>query len=879
MQVGTERQAGSELHAWRQFLARSTLWLGVLLLGSAAICWVAANWQDMSKVQRFAGAQTLLAVCALAAAWAGLRLRTAAGARGAIPGALLALAGILLGALLALLGQTYQTGADTWELFAWWAVLLLPWALAAASQVVWLLWALVVNVAMALWLGERVFSWWGILGATHLPALIMAGLNLAMLAGWELAARRWRASTLVGPRLLAALTIGALVMSTMYTDLFIGRSYGSTTGSIAWLAVTLGLGFYYQKVRRDLVILAMLAAGVICVSLRVVGEWLLRLEPGAWAALPLAALLMAEAVWAARWLRGLAAEGKTAAPAADAEPASASAGNPVDPAPAGEPVAQVTPPATPAADAPWYVQCLLGLSAWLATLLLLLFIGLSQIVNTQEGALVAGLVLCAAGVAVLRSEAGPFWRQCGTAMAFAGELLVIFGISDSTSFTNACLFVLALAVAVYVLGTDLILRFLSGLLIAGAAAGLIWRGLSPALVDENLFDALWRFDSARAAFLWLPIAVTGAWGAAVAFSLSRRDASPRARALAPLAWAFLLSVQCMVWLAGGISAQQLPAMWAVNPRSAVLVVAGALLPAAAALSVLWPRRRVLTAGLLWGVPLALLILALFWLPSPGVGFALAWLLLGFGLGLRSLTVFGVGSLLVYLGVYYYQLEVPLLQKAVWLGGGALLLFFLRVMVWLVPRLMRTREDGPRAILPPVSAVLRWRTVGVLGGLALVLAVANGSIWQREQLLGSGRVVILELAPVDPRSLMQGDYMALNFAASRDVTRLRKDGSRDPALTQDEVLNYEPDGYLVLAQDERGVGKVLRIQPGTQPRADGEVPLRYRVRDNSVRIVTNAYFFPEGQAKRYEVARFGELRVGENGEALLVRMLGADLQPL
>ena len=181
MQVGTERQAGSELHAWRQFLARSTLWLGVLLLGSAAICWVAANWQDMSKVQRFAGAQALLAVCA------GRRLGRIAPAdrrRRAWrhPGALLALAGILLGALLALLGQTYQTGADTWELFAWWAVLLLPWALAAASQAVWLLWTLVVNVAMVLWLGERVFSWWGLLGATYLPALIVAGLNLVILA-------------------------------------------------------------------------------------------------------------------------------------------------------------------------------------------------------------------------------------------------------------------------------------------------------------------------------------------------------------------------------------------------------------------------------------------------------------------------------------------------------------------------------------------------------------------------------------------------------------------------------------------------------------------------------------------------------------------------
>ncbi|WP_312998154.1 DUF2157 domain-containing protein, partial [Achromobacter animicus] len=172
MQVGTETKAGSELHAWRQFLSRSTLWLGVLLLGSAAVCWVAANWQDMTKMQRFAGVQGLLAVCALAAAWSGLRLRARPGVRRSIPGALLALAGILLGALLALLGQTYQTGADTWELFAWWAVLLLPWALAAGSQAVWLLWALVLNLAAALWLGERVFTWLMIFGGPGLPSLL-----------------------------------------------------------------------------------------------------------------------------------------------------------------------------------------------------------------------------------------------------------------------------------------------------------------------------------------------------------------------------------------------------------------------------------------------------------------------------------------------------------------------------------------------------------------------------------------------------------------------------------------------------------------------------------------------------------------------------------
>jgi len=876
MQVGTERQVGSELHAWRQFLARSTLWLGVLLLGSAAICWVAANWQDMTKIQRFAGTQGLLALSALAAAWAGLRLRGTPGVRRSIPGALLALAGILLGALLALLGQTYQTGADTWELFAWWAVLLLPWALVASSQAVWLLWVLVSNVALALWLGERAFNWWLLLGGPQVASLIVAAWNLILLLGWELAARRWRASTLIGPRLLAALVIGVLVTALMFGD-FIMRGLGATNG-LAWLAVTLGLGFYYQRGRRDLIILAMLAAGVICVSLRMVGEWLLRLEPGVWAALPLAALLMAEAVWAARWLRGLATGPQVAAAApADAEPAAASAGNAVDPGEAGEPVAQLAPPAVPHTEPPWYVQCILALSAWLSTLLLLVFVAFSGVINSEEGALVAGLVLCAAGVAVLRSDTGPFWRQCGTAMAFAGQILIIYGMSESTSFASACLFVLLMATAVYALGPDVILRFLSGGLIAMAGAGLIWRVLAPELLRDDMLDALLYFDMARAAFVWLPIAVTGAWATAVILTLGQRLGGKRGHALQPLAWAFLLSVQGMVWLASGLSIMQLPAMWQLNPQTALLVCAGALLPAAAALAVLWPRRRVLTAGVTWGVPIGLLLLALFWLPSPGVGFALAWLLLGFGMNQPRVALFGVFSLLAYLGVYYYQLDVPLLEKALWLGGGAVLLFVLRGLVWLVPRLMRTQEPSRRASLPPVSPALRWRTLAILGGLALVLVVVNGGIWQREKLLATGKVVILELAPVDPRSLMQGDYMALNFAAGREVTRLRLGGERQDA--EDSILGYEPDGYVLLTADARGVSQPVRIQPDARPHADNEVPLRYRLRDNGVRIVTNAYFFPEGQAKRYEVAKFGELRVAENGEALLVRMLGEDLQPL
>ena len=108
-----------------------------------------------------------------------------------------------------------------------------------------------------------------------------------------------------------------------------------------------------------------------------------------------------------------------------------------------------------------------------------------------------------------------------------------------------------------------------------------------------------------------------------------------------------------------------------------------------------------------------------------------------------------------------------------------------------------------------------------------------------------------------------------------MSTLRDAGGRVPTA----AIRYEPDGYVMLTPDSRGVAQAVRIQPDALPHAETEVPLRYRIRGNGVRIVTNAFFFPEGEAARYEVARYGELRVADDGEALLVRMLGADLQPL
>ncbi len=157
-----------------------------------------------------------------------------------------------------------------------------------------------------------------------------------------------------------------------------------------------------------------------------------------------------------------------------------------------------------------------------------------------------------------------------------------------------------------------------------------------------------------------------------------------------------------------------------------------------------------------------------------------------------------------------------------------------------------------------------KTIALFAGLA-ILVLANYSIYSRERLLAGGRIALLELAPVDPRSLMQGDYMALNFRVSNELFgRRAREGLED--------------GRIVLQIDKRGVAAFSRFDDGT-PLAADEVRIRYRVRADQVKFATNAYFFQEGTAKEYERARYGEFRVAPDGECLLTGMRGANLELL
>ena len=155
---------------------------------------------------------------------------------------------------------------------------------------------------------------------------------------------------------------------------------------------------------------------------------------------------------------------------------------------------------------------------------------------------------------------------------------------------------------------------------------------------------------------------------------------------------------------------------------------------------------------------------------------------------------------------------------------------------------------------------------LLSGLA-ILAGINATVWRYEHAMSSGEVVLLRLAPVDPRSLMQGDYMRLNYEIARELT------SRDARATQNKGSNT-----LVIRLDAHQVASL--VADGKPDRlASDERLLQVHQSERQWQIGPDAYFFEEGTGEQYEAARYGEFRLQADGKTLLVGLRDEAYQPI
>lgn len=152
---------------------------------------------------------------------------------------------------------------------------------------------------------------------------------------------------------------------------------------------------------------------------------------------------------------------------------------------------------------------------------------------------------------------------------------------------------------------------------------------------------------------------------------------------------------------------------------------------------------------------------------------------------------------------------------------------------------------------------------VVVNLLFLMGYFNWSIMAKEKIVNEGTLVLLQLEPVDPRSLMQGDYMTLSYAIT-DIDQEDKIPKR---------------GFCVLKKDAKGVAGLVRYQSERTPLKKDELLVKYFSDGNiwfrRLRVGAESYFFEEGSAKRFEQAKYGVLRVDQDGNSVLVGL--ADTQ--
>ena len=284
---------------WLRSIELVLLALAAVLFVAGIVCIVAFNWAQIGRWGKFALAEAVIVLLAGAALWRGLGTT--------LGKSLLTVAAALIGPMLALFGQTYQTGADTFELFRGWATLALPLVVASCFAPAWLLWLGIVEVGVVSWVFA--YDLWWMLWFGRIPNWLMACVfNGAVLVIWEAAAHRfdWLRGRL-GPRLLALVTLGLLTAVTC-AAIFGFHDESMRWGVALWL-LAMGAGWYFYRhkdVELGMLSLGWVAATVVVMAALIRFSIATKLEGlGLWLG---AALLVGASAYGRMWLKAAAAD-------------------------------------------------------------------------------------------------------------------------------------------------------------------------------------------------------------------------------------------------------------------------------------------------------------------------------------------------------------------------------------------------------------------------------------------------------------------------------------------------------------------------------------------------------------------------------------------
>ena len=713
--------------AWLAYWRQLCLLGGALFFVAGVVCFIAWNWGGMTPLARMALTGAVVGGSGLASVLLGPDTR--------LGRVLLLVCGLAIGPMLAVFGQTYQTGAELWELFRVWTALLVLLALAGRQTGLWFAAWLAANMFGALWLGRGLASPLEALAQTIIVPEWLVGIACTIVC-WEWAAYRASrpAASCVGrkadqgadqpwfysrwmPRMLYfdLVTRTAFFLQGLINGL--GHSPKFSTlllpGNfvVGFAVVLAGLSWWWYRTRQpDLFMLASLLAAGAAVLLSGFAEAGLFRNTGTTASLLLWGLLVTGmTAGLAKILLHLQASMATA-PQRDGEAV------PFAPSIFGRTVAGVSwqtlwahmqaggfvpqhqslPEALSTLGqnpSPWYVRAMLAFGGWVSAVLFVCFFGFLLFQNLQISSneeliiFVASLPMLLLG-RVLLPRGHIFARQFGFATAIAGTVGV--SISLCLSVTPEGLACFALAAVLFALSilmrnagyTGLAAVVIGNSVAAGIAFYYVHMGAGFAAHIENggvsgpvgLLSLWWTLVCAGLAYYCLS---EDAWRGV-------------ARGKQAEAWFYGLYASALIFQICTLApVYSLTSEVGLPGLTAGYLGLGAALAAAALAFCL--SRGAGKAERLLAMAAIPLVIALSWY-LPGVGLAILGLTLARQMGSVAMQGFVLVYLFAYMVFYYYTLAVPFSVKSLYLVATGLGL----LAVALVLRLWQAKHTAGRA---------------------------------------------------------------------------------------------------------------------------------------------------------------------------------------
>ena len=314
---------------WINFFDKVLLIIGAVALVLSLVFFIAYNWQNMGKIGKFALVEGALVITiALYVALSFRQLKQNSQRLQLIRQLLLLIASIITGSLLALFGQVYQTGADTWQLFFGWAVLITPWVMIGRFPALWLLWLGLINACLALYLGVANLQFINYSLQNVSQVAILALFNFTAFYSWlmsfdnktsfstphlfhriipkkptaQINSSQTKSSLHWSTYVVGLLTTFFITYLAIVTVFDSGNIWATLISIIVWLGWCGFMFWQFRQRRIDLLMLTYLSFSLIIVVMFWVGKWLLD-DFDAAGFLLLAFLLIGMSSAAVMWLR------------------------------------------------------------------------------------------------------------------------------------------------------------------------------------------------------------------------------------------------------------------------------------------------------------------------------------------------------------------------------------------------------------------------------------------------------------------------------------------------------------------------------------------------------------------------------------------------